>query len=309
MNSDNRTMSKILDDGGPFVIWEKEKKGPIKRGAIINTWVCDNPDCRYLHFQAVAIDERFRDMKFKEGKFVYTVEADINQKTEPLPNQNLTASIHLDSGKASVRDDAPIEEQDLVFFDWLIRQLKGDFFEVIKRRWRMAKKVDRDRWRNGDWSWWEPGLVVGWDEVFPDDPDFVFEKSGTRYWARDFYCINPGCSCKDITVSFAEFDKDGNPQDLGAVCIDLKKYRIEEIQEIGTSAETLSQVWHKFQKEPGVKKTLKVRQNEMKIIGKEIAKLSINNKSQVLKPASKVGRNDPCPCGSGKKYKKCCLGK
>jgi len=23
----------------------------------------------------------------------------------------------------------------------------------------------------------------------------------------------------------------------------------------------------------------------------------------------KVGRNEPCPCGSGKKYKKCCLGK
>ena len=22
--------------------------------------------------------------------------------------------------------------------------------------------------------------------------------------------------------------------------------------------------------------------------------------------AQKVGRNDPCPCGSGKKYKKCC---
>jgi len=23
----------------------------------------------------------------------------------------------------------------------------------------------------------------------------------------------------------------------------------------------------------------------------------------------KVGRNDPCPCGSGKKYKKCCMKK
>ena len=22
--------------------------------------------------------------------------------------------------------------------------------------------------------------------------------------------------------------------------------------------------------------------------------------------STKVGRNDPCPCGSGKKYKKCC---
>jgi preprotein translocase subunit SecA len=25
--------------------------------------------------------------------------------------------------------------------------------------------------------------------------------------------------------------------------------------------------------------------------------------------SKKIGRNDPCPCGSGKKYKKCCLGK
>ena len=25
-------------------------------------------------------------------------------------------------------------------------------------------------------------------------------------------------------------------------------------------------------------------------------------------PAPSVGRNDPCPCGSGKKYKKCCGG-
>ena len=23
----------------------------------------------------------------------------------------------------------------------------------------------------------------------------------------------------------------------------------------------------------------------------------------------KVGRNDPCPCGSGKKYKQCCMRK
>jgi hypothetical protein len=23
--------------------------------------------------------------------------------------------------------------------------------------------------------------------------------------------------------------------------------------------------------------------------------------------AQKPGRNDPCPCGSGRKYKKCCL--
>jgi predicted aspartyl protease len=30
------------------------------------------------------------------------------------------------------------------------------------------------------------------------------------------------------------------------------------------------------------------------------------SKTRSLSPSPKVGRNDPCPCGSGKKYKKCC---
>ncbi|MEI6336932.1 MAG: SEC-C metal-binding domain-containing protein [Methylococcaceae bacterium] len=29
--------------------------------------------------------------------------------------------------------------------------------------------------------------------------------------------------------------------------------------------------------------------------------------SPEIRPAPKVGRNDPCPCGNGKKFKKCCL--
>ena len=29
----------------------------------------------------------------------------------------------------------------------------------------------------------------------------------------------------------------------------------------------------------------------------------------LVRAGSKLGRNDPCPCGSGRKYKNCCLGK
>ena len=51
-----------------------------------------------------------------------------------------------------------------------------------------------------------------------------------------------------------------------------------------------------------------VRQN---IERKEVAKPIINNKDEkTLKGGThkkeKIGRNDPCPCGSGKKYKQCC---
>jgi preprotein translocase subunit SecA len=41
------------------------------------------------------------------------------------------------------------------------------------------------------------------------------------------------------------------------------------------------------------------------IVKKEAGKEDTNKRSAV--PANKsVGRNDPCPCGSGKKYKRCC---
>ena len=33
---------------------------------------------------------------------------------------------------------------------------------------------------------------------------------------------------------------------------------------------------------------------------------TIVGETPVVRETPKVGRNDPCPCGSGKKYKKCC---
>ena len=50
-----------------------------------------------------------------------------------------------------------------------------------------------------------------------------------------------------------------------------------------------------------------IRQN---IERKQVVKNAITNDSKdhtkVQKKSTKVGRNDPCPCGSGKKYKQCC---
>lgn len=32
-----------------------------------------------------------------------------------------------------------------------------------------------------------------------------------------------------------------------------------------------------------------------------------SNQETVKREGKKIGRNEPCPCKSGKKYKKCCL--
>ena len=43
-------------------------------------------------------------------------------------------------------------------------------------------------------------------------------------------------------------------------------------------------------------------------MGRSIAEVLAEHDTEAAEPthSAKVGRNDPCPCGSGKKYKKCC---
>ena len=46
---------------------------------------------------------------------------------------------------------------------------------------------------------------------------------------------------------------------------------------------------------------------EMNVEGESVPNSSSNGKPQpIVNDEPKVGRNDPCPCGSGKKYKQCC---
>jgi hypothetical protein len=49
--------------------------------------------------------------------------------------------------------------------------------------------------------------------------------------------------------------------------------------------------------------------NEFKAISEEMIKTIKDNKPKPVKSENKIGRNDLCHCGSGIKYKKCCLNK
>ena len=51
------------------------------------------------------------------------------------------------------------------------------------------------------------------------------------------------------------------------------------------------------------------REKVAKETGTAAATKTVVKKQPVRTAAGKVGPNDPCPCGSGKKYKKCCMQK
>ncbi len=50
----------------------------------------------------------------------------------------------------------------------------------------------------------------------------------------------------------------------------------------------------------------KIREERGDMLSQAHADTQEHRKPQPVKVAKKVGRNDPCPCGSGKKYKNCC---
>jgi len=50
----------------------------------------------------------------------------------------------------------------------------------------------------------------------------------------------------------------------------------------------------------------KIREERGDMLSQAHADTQEHVKPQPVKVAKKVGRNDPCPCGSGKKYKNCC---
>jgi hypothetical protein len=69
-----------------------------------------------------------------------------------------------------------------------------------------------------------------------------------------------------------------------------------EFSLFGDTIEELSR-WHCFSpKDPKIKERAGIRWDELR-----------PSTGPAINPYKDVGRNDPCPCGSGRKFKKCCL--
>jgi uncharacterized protein YecA (UPF0149 family) len=66
-------------------------------------------------------------------------------------------------------------------------------------------------------------------------------------------------------------------------------------------------LWQACANIPDLKKTLRERRERLLGIGSELHRLAKNRDTKPSTNAvAKVGRNAPCPCGSGKKFKRCC---
>lgn len=155
------------------------------------------------------------------------------------------------------------------------------------------------------------GLTVPYRMAFPDknNTTFAVDYEGKRYFLLDSYCMNPVCKCEDVNFTLYN---GGPAQKLDDTGLDFKlsfKSKKATLINEGWFSRQQAEAIVKEAISDNLKETIDIcqaRYKEMKQAGKEILGQDSINHAFAGKEEPKINRNAPCPCGSGKKYKKCC---
>ena len=205
-----------------------------------------------------------------------------------------------------------------------------------QRRWVKRKAhftIDADKLAAGE-------LLSSAEVLSEDKPlsaggnayTFSLQYRGSEYLVEDLYCANPDCDCQSVHLEFYETvaQRDGRIQIHlrfhGRVTFAGELAVEEAIKYDSALAKAILSAWWKEHR-----REFEMFQERYRDV-KEIGQRSIGARpsgsfalrtvrgpraEDILwdnvvdqQPATvKVGRNTACPCGSGKKYKKCCLPK
>lgn len=214
--------------------------------------------------------------------------------------------------------------------DW---QWLGNLFLASKRHQMETMELDTlDAYLPGEVMAGD-GTMVGYAEIFPWAEMFEFTLDGQRWVVDDQYCVRPGCACAETVLSFFCLSDAGRPSPKRRRCLIALFYdyragtfKVEQVRRGSPPPDLLVPALRAAHS--GLTVNLARRHGQLKQISRRLWPKSglrseevssflpadgpVANESRPSAsaisspPRAKVGRNDPCPCGSGKKYKKCC---
>ena len=265
-------------------------------------WVhtCPKPECECRSALVLATNAG-RKVLLQRGAAVHAAwsTGEIGYYKFAAKLDNLLA-FHIDIDTAEVfalEGDKPLDLARHPLSGALAERIDGDLLDSIGRLWYRGKGwTDPEQQtllaKKAKIRGWRPGEMLAWDDVCTGVRQDYYVLEDRLYEAVEMYCPVPDCECGEVVVAFETRVPRGAPspwhvsvQHTGATKIEpYKKYH-----------DRLDQLWAAFQKRhPNYRARFARRYGTMKSIGARIA------------ATHKVGRNDPCPCGSGKKYKRCC---
>ena len=159
--------------------------------------------------------------------------------------------------------------------------------------------------------------------------EVVFERGGVadgllhysfyfRFEERDFliednYCPTPQCDCKQVHIEFWELTRQSNPErtfksERDSIAIYSLYGKLRSLQAHERDPAFASRIASAWESIATTHQGLFLeRYQQIKKIGDRSFPADKSTASVAPTRATRIGRNDPCPCGSGRKFKQCCL--
>jgi hypothetical protein len=196
--------------------------------------------------------------------------------------------------------------------------------------WFAAKKLDRiyrataKEVNTSELPEAEPDMMMSFVEVFPRGLAFLFIFRGERWAVEDRFCIKDKCGCTESVLTFVPLSAraqktHGDPQpplevryDFGThepkLLSDCEPMGSLEVELLAAAKAANPEFDDLLHLRSTILRSAYMRR-EIELQFAKVAQISSSLAAARVKPAvMSVGRNDPCPCGSGKKFKRCCFG-
>lgn len=243
---------------------------------ILEDYYCTNPFCDCNHVTISLCDKEDDDNRFS---FLLN----FNKTQGTLPNHpELT------------------ESQKSIISEFM-EEVTDEMIILFKQRYMEAKAYGESKPMS--YLMFESGRFVNYMEMFPREKqllDFKFRED--KHFAEDAYELDPRNDNKSVQLTFYKFDpaEERPPSIFSFNYYFNEKQREEEEAKLEPANSELLMEFVGFI--PNLNDILKKRYKEAKQIGEELLKSS----PKIEVSPHKVQRNEMCPCGSGKKFKKCC---
>ncbi len=257
---------------------------------------CENPVCTcgsiQLHLFLLGQEE------LEDLSFFHTVSIDVIKKK-------------LDYFEEDLESDQ-IADENLQFAETLISNMEDDDFHYLwKRHFAFKNKLTREAAHDSIQAHFDyeeverNGLMSAYNDVLPFGDELLVTIREKDCIIFDQYCLFSGCPCSDASLSVflaGEFNVPG--EELITVSLDYRKIKWELPEEINGSVDLNTLRSAVEEQIPDIYERLADRHKQLKSI---YASCKRKHDAHTAHQPQEAGRNDPCPCGSGKKFKKCCL--
>jgi hypothetical protein len=307
---DHRAPRQLID-GGPWIFWRQRADGA-REGLVLELLPCDNRQCECRNVRVIGqiVDENLAEIEATRDGLVLTY-----RERAPATSQThqTAALVSFETGEVQVAAEGPEAADNDRVLTWIADELDGELLDRLydewlhAKAWRRRAKHEEGAWA-GEWKS-DMGRLVGWHEVFPDSRQDMYLIDGSVSLALDHYCINPTCTCREVRVALLAPGRSRRWTHFGDILFGLDSLSATRLEPLTSAkAQLVSAVRAALEKRYDVIERSSRRLDRLKEVGRLLkSAASAPPTPFTVSSLAKAGRNDPCPCGSGSKYKKCCL--